>query len=93
MRKSSKSKKMRSKKKSKHDGYYHENDVKHLFLAILNNNIDEVRYILDSDITLIRTSYKVPFNNYTYIELLPKSYAQLLEHQDIVVLIDQYRYE
>ena len=79
--------------KRRYDGHYHENDVKDLFLAILNDDIELVEEILDLDITLIRTSYKVPFNNYTEIELLPKSYAQLLDRQDIVTLIDKYRYE
>jgi hypothetical protein len=79
--------------KRRYDGHYHENDVRDLFSAILNDDLGLVEEILDSDITLIRTSYIVPFNNYTEIELLPKSYAQLLDREDIVRLIDRYRYE
>ena len=93
LHKSHKRKKLKKIHKPRYDGHYHENDVKDLFLAIFNNDIRLVEEILDSDITLIRTSYKVPFNYYTEIELLPKSYAQLLDHEDIVILIDKYRYE
>ena len=65
--------------KRRYDGHYNENDVKKLFFAISRNDISWVRDILDSDKTLIRTSYKLTFKS-TEIELLPKSYAQLLEH-------------
>ena len=78
--------------KRRYDGHYHENDVKDLFLAIFNDNIRLVEEILDSDITLIRTSYNVLYGTQE-IELLPKSYDQLLDHEDIVTLIDRYHYE
>lgn len=81
------------------DGRYSETNLKQLFSAILDCDINMIGDLLRDDPSLVSTPYKVKYKRYSKLaeryytvinDMLPKEYASITGCESVIPLLESY---